>query len=83
MEREEGGLEIQMLKLILRQADKRGRQGAPSLSRNPSYSWPDMSFGMLLRVWPGEWGHFKQTGLTQPAECHGGLLTAEGPLSSS
>lgn len=39
-------------------SDKGESWGAGSFSRNPSYSWLDsMSFGMLLRVWPGEWGH--------------------------
>lgn len=39
-------------------SDKGESWGAGSFSRNPSYSWLHrMGFGMLLRVWPGEWGH--------------------------
>lgn len=53
--RRQGGLEIQMLKLIRRRAETKG-WGTGSFTRNPSYSWLDSrSCGMLLRVWPGEW----------------------------
>lgn len=52
-------MEIQMLKLIPRLAPTKVESwGAGSFFRNPSYSWLDrMGLGMLLRVWPGEWGH--------------------------